>query len=483
MRKQEKTRRATSCYFFALLLVLMLFVGSGWAQSGTITPSNFGFQCGFGSLLNCENPNPPPKMVWIASPPQPGLFRLHDAGTYWSVLNTGLGSYDWSNLDAWLDLIAQHEPIAVAQQFSWVPCWDTPPGSTCTNQPIGGTNVPPKDLNASGSSSFNAFVKAFVQHCSPNGNCVGACPTNQTCASTNLIQYYQMWNEWDLTVHWTGTLTQLYQMITPAVGIIRQYIPTAIVMMPSATPADSCYASNFGQELNLDAQSGPNGTHLSDWIDFHVYLTASSTTTNTPEVQWANYVKNGHTSTACNSGQAGFLDVRAGLTGVSGWSTVPWVDSETNFDASSQLNYHCPSDPPTIYTEYSLQDCVGQMVRWQLLHDSNGAMGLYWYYWNTTIGNDSNFDPIYFNMMTFLTQNGGGKFTNACSNISGTSTWTCNFTQGNSKAAQFVWTTSEAGANYSVPGGYGHYFTLTGQYLTVQNGTVAITVEPIALTP
>lgn len=435
------------------------------AQSGVIQRSNFGLQCGIGSTANCQNPNSPPLMAW-PNEARGGLLRLHDSNIFWSQLNPSNGTYYWTVLDQWLDLIAQHKPMMVAYQFSWVPCWD---GATCTGNAQGtGTTAVPKDLTSSGSASFNSFVTTFVNHCSAAGNCV-----------KDLIQYYQMWNEWDLS--WAGTVTQLYQMIGPAVGIVRANVNGAVILMPSTTPAEPNFRCNFIAQLNLDATAGPGGKRLSDWIDFHLYLTKSTTSTNTPEQQWINYVANGVN---------GYLDIRGGAavngcspgpTSAAGWSSVPWVNSEFNFNSSTALPYVCPNAAETGFGQYTQADCGGQIVRSQVIHDSYGAAGLWWYNWRLTVGGKAAYDPIYNEAMAKLV---GGRFSGRASygTRGGIQTWTAPFVTAKNMTALFVWTPAGNGTSYTVPNGYTTYVDSKGLSHAVTEGqSIAIGVQPLML--
>src|SRR5208282_4828023 len=170
-------------------------------------------------------------------------------------------------------------------------------------------NTPPGDLTASGSPSFNTFVTAFVTHCSPNNNCV-----------KDYIKYYEMWNEWDIQYHWTGTMAQVYQMVAPAAPIIKSNVPGAVILTPSTTPdSDSGigYQADLQNWLNYETQNG----RISDWIAWHVYLTAqqnNQTQIVTPETQWGNFNVN-------------FLSVQASTPG---WTTTPWADTETNYNGA-----------------------------------------------------------------------------------------------------------------------------------------------------
>jgi len=412
--------------------------------------TNFGFQCGIGDTQECEGPGSKFSIVWPNTVAQPGALRLHDAGTHWSTIDQGNGVYNWLPLDQWLDLIAQHPPVKVMQVFTWVPCYLVGP-TQCSHPPTApdGTNVPPSDLTASGSPSFNRFVTAFVQHCSPAGNCV-----------KNLIRGYEMWNEWDLSYHWTGSMAQVYQMVAPAVAIIRANIPNAVILMPSTTPDSDTglgYQADFQNWLNYETAHG----RISDWIDWHVYLTVNKTSTRTPEDQWAKY-------------NANYLSIQAATPA---WQNAPWADTETNFNGTPPpgLNYTCPA------AQFNAYDCTGQVVRWQLLHASNGAKSVDWYKWAQTVGSNPNYDTAYHYMMQYMT---GGKFGGPCTSTTNgdVPTWTCNFTESNGTTALWVWTTSEAGTSFTVPSGYVDYRDLSGGTTNVTGGqNITIGTQPFLL--
>jgi hypothetical protein len=279
----------------------------------------------------------------------------------------------------------------------------------------------------------------------------------------DFIKYYEMWNEWDLQFHWTGTMTQVYQMVAPAVSIIRANVPNAVILMPSTTPDSDTglgYLTDFQNWLTYEDAHPP---HISDWVDWHVYLTTSATTINSPEDQWSKY-------------NANYLSAQSLFPN---WINAPWADTETNFDGAPPpgLNYTCPtSSAPNPPTTFSAEDCAGQIVRWQLLHDSNGAAGVFWYKWNETIGLNSQYEKAYYYMMQYLL---GGKFPSPCSFTAsgGSSTWTCNFTEASNKTALWVWTPNESGASFTVPSGYVDYLDLNGVPTNVTAGQ-QITIGP-----
>lgn len=381
----------------------------------------------------------------------PELLRLHDSKTFWSAMQQSSTSWNWTDLDAYLELLAGHPGEVGTEQFTSVPCWDSSTGQCgiIANYP-NGTNGYPSDLTPGGSPSFNAFVAAFVQHCNSNGHCV-----------KDYIQVYQMWNEWNLSVHWVGTMQQVYWMVAPAVAIVRAKVPNALIIMPSSTPASDTglgYEADFQNWLNYENTHG----RISDWIDWHLYLTHTGGTTFTPEQQTANYM----------TGTGNYLAMQ---NSTPGWNVTPWVDSETNFSAGT--NYACPSP-------YSEADCAGQIARWQILHDSNGAAGVWWYYWNQTIGNGPttpvSYATVYQTLQSLLV---GGYFTaSAASDGNTPATWTAPFLESNGHSAVWVWTDSEASKTYTVPSGYSDYRDLNGGTTTVTNGEgITITTLPVML--
>jgi hypothetical protein len=413
-------------------------------SSSPTAASSFGMQCGIDDPADCQGSGAT-LILWPTAQAKPGMLRLHDAGTHWAALNTnGPGQYNWTPLNNWLDLIAQHEPIDVNQVFSWAPCWAATICSAPTVEP-NGTNVPPSDLTASGSPSFNNFVTAFVQHCSPAGNCV-----------SSIIKYYEMWNEWDTSERWAGTPLQLYQMVAPATAIIRQNVPNAVILTTSVTPASPTFDVDLATWLAIENLTGK----ISDWVDWHLYLSGTTTTTP-PEQQWTNFAEK-------------FLSQQL----LSVWGNAPWANTETNF--SGATNYTC------LPSQYTADDCTGQIVRWQLLHASNGASSLDWYKWYQTIGNNPTnpqYETAYYYMMQYML---GGKFPSgpctSTTDASGNHVWTCDFTESTGTTAMFIWTPNENGTSFTVPSGYIDYRDLSGNTTTVTAGAqITIGVEPFLL--
>ena len=381
-----------------------------------ITASSFGFQCGTGKLTNC------PDATWPTTVAQPGMIRLWDSQVQWHLLNNSRGGYNWRLLDAYLDVIATHQPRDAMYTFGYTPCWDTK--GEC--QRAWGSTYPPDDLTPNGSQTFNTFVTALVTHCSPARHCV-----------KDYIKYWELWNEANTDNYWHGTVSQLYDLLAPAVPIIRAKIPGALVLTPPANRGDTDWMRNW---LNEENKRG----RLSDIYSFHLYLQGQTPESRFPTIQDMVDLKNS----------------------TRGWTNTPWMNSETNFDAA---RFVCGD-------RYNSDECIGQIVRWHLLHFALGAQQLSWYFFNTTIGHSPEFSAAYKTMMDWLI---GGYFPSGCARNG--NVITCPFVQANGRHALFAWTMNGE-TSYSPSGPYASYKALGGTTMPIAGGQkITLTGKPIML--
>jgi hypothetical protein len=367
--------------------------------SHPIEPTDWSFECITGSDCGTNG-------SWITTTSQPGTVRLWDSGTAWSDIHTAAGAYDWENLDTWLDLIAEHQPRAVIYTFGHTPCWIS---SVSCNGSQTWSPSPPSDLTSNGSPSFTAFVTALVQHCSPAGNCV-----------KNFIKYWEMWNEPDNLPYWTGTATQLYQMFKPVIPIIRNNVSGAKV----STPPMCAHATWMASWMTLENTYG----RLSDYYGFHVYLLDY-----TPEERM------------------GWLQIILDTKDANGWTTTPWMNTETGYNIGTF----------TCSTQYTAEDCRGQLVRWHVLQyayqaGSGGAFHVGWYDWESI--SPGGYDTYYYTMMHWLT---GATFTASCTN-SGT-VWTCPLKEAGGATALIVWNT-DGDSQYAPASEFVDYKYFNGTY-------------------
>ena len=376
-------------------------------SSTPISSASWSFECQYGHVCGTTG-------QWITTTSQPGAVRLWDSGTSWSILQPSSNTYDWTNLDTWLDLIAEHQPTTAMFTFGHVPCWATN-GQQCSNYGWDNwSSNPPTDLTASGSHSFNAFITQMVSHCSPAGHCV-----------KDYIKYWEGWNEANLSHYWNGTQLQLYQLTKPAMAIIRGAIPGAIVSTPPACGGDVPWMTSWVQLENSNGR-------ISDYYGFHVYLMDLPPETRINMVGRMVDVKNNN-----------------------GWSSAPWMNTETNFVTATD---ECSS-------QYSTEDCRGQLVRWHVLQYAyqggpGGAFLIGWYNW-PSINSSIDYDPYYYTMMDWLV---GGTFKTSCTTTQKNGTlYTCPMTEANGTSALIVWNTS-GNVQYTPASEYVDYKEMNGTY-------------------
>jgi hypothetical protein len=422
-------------------------IGSVAYTIGVLTGS-FGFQCANNdtSAGSCRVGG---VLTWPATQAQPGIVRLWDTGVSWKSLNPSSGSYSWTELDDWLDLIAAKQPRAAVYTIGWTPYWDAPSGTCQTINASDGSPCPPTDLISSGSATFNSFISALVGHCSPNNHCV-----------STYIKYFELWNEPDVSDRWTGTAAQLYQMMAPAVTIIKNNVSGVKILSPPLTYVNENDGTYRAWQCSWLAQEVSNGI-LSDIYAVHKYWQQS-----TPENQLSEIASELAPNTSYDS-----------TCSASGWTTLPAWLTETNYQ-----NQGMPGTPYVCDTSlYSTSDCAGQIVRAQLLFTGGGSgLGMSnvdWYSWLPAVGDVTLSDTVYYYMMKYLV---GGTL-ESCNNVSGT-IWSCSFTEANGANALWIWTPTAAGTAFIVPSGYTDYRDLGGGTTGVTGGqTITIGPEPIML--
>ena len=130
----------------------------------------------------------------------------------------GPGSYDFTNLDIYLNAIVSAGMRPIMEL-------DFMPVALALN---GSSRDYPKDLNA-----YKAFITAVVQHC----------VDKYTMADVSQW-YWEIWNEPDYPGFWNGTnateataakMTDYYMLYDAAVGAITAVIPSALVGGPATT--------------------------------------------------------------------------------------------------------------------------------------------------------------------------------------------------------------------------------------------------------
>jgi hypothetical protein len=449
-----------------LLSSVLVGCGGGLSPTGTTVPPPTTCSGGASVAHRAVSYQPSATPTSQAIPPQyfginlhPGVFngqipwptipfgsvRLWDTETTWNDLNPASGTYDFSKLDTTIDVAVQQGQTDFLYTFGVVPPWASsiPTDQSCvTPQNPAGSCDPPADLCSDGTGPdkyWQNFVTALVAH---------------NTAANFPIHSWEIWNEPDILIEWTGTDAQLERMAQDAYSIIKAADPTAKVTTP--TPGNTSNGQTIANWFP-GYLSTPGAAALADIVTFHGYVDPALG--GSPE-QISSTVD----------------IVNSALTGLGSLSSDPLWNTEGSWGADANF-----PDP-------DLE--AGYLARLYLLQWSLGVSRFYWYQygnvatgtlWTPTGGLDLAgvaYGQVY-NWMV------GATLTAPCS-PTGT-VWICNFTKG-SAPEQAVWDTSQTCSNgvcttssYAPNSVFAEYVDLAGNTTPVTAGTVPIGVKPILL--
>ena len=365
-----------------------------------------------------------------------GGLRAWDTATSWAAIEYSSGHYNWSTLDARLELTSSRGKD-VMYTFGFVPHWaSSRPGDACPYDTADlGCAAPPSDVD-SGDNIWKAFVTAIVKH---------------SLSAPNLhIAYYEMWNEPDLTRNWSGTPAQLVIMEKDAYTIIHQLDPSAKLIGPSPSTANQ-YGVHF-----LPSFYEAGGAGSQDIVGMHAYLYDGSKFSTSPL---------GINTTIT---QLKLLMSKYGISSKPIWFTEGnWGDTNDNVLSNAQK------------AAYVAQEHV-------LMWASNSVSRYYWFSWDApTYGTlwtaSSGVLPAgtaYDRIATWLI--GSTHSGNPCGEGSD-GTWTCNLTLSTGYPAQIIWnpTTSKT---IPVSSAYATYETINNSNVgSITGGKVSIGNAPILI--
>jgi len=170
-----------------------------------------------------------------------GYWRVWDAGVSWPQVETARGVYDFSLLDQYVALAEQHN-VKIIYCLGNTPQW----GSTDPNH-VGTQELPGATASPTNIQDWKDYVNTVATR------------------YKGKIDAYEIWNEVDLSGYWTGSVSQMVQMVQTAYQTIKQADPAAIVLSPSLV------AGNGKQYMKDFFNAG--GVLYSDAVAYHLYDT------------------------------------------------------------------------------------------------------------------------------------------------------------------------------------------------------------------
>jgi len=168
-----------------------------------------------------------------------GSWRLWDARTTWPDIEPQRGSWNFSVLDAYLKLAKAHH-VQVLLPLGLSPKWASArPYESSIFGP--GKAAEPRIL-----SDWDEYVRKVAEHCKGK------------------VQAYEIWNEPNFNVFWSGDTATMVELTRRAYQIIKHVDPKASIVSPSAT------ASQRGNDWLKGFLAKGGGSYV-DVIGFHFY--------------------------------------------------------------------------------------------------------------------------------------------------------------------------------------------------------------------
>jgi hypothetical protein len=427
--------------------------------------------CGGGSSPKTAQTTPPPPPGPAAIPAT--FFSISDTGNFtapgvtygtlghpvrggWESIEPSKGNYDFTTFFDGYVSMAPKDPdgsntALVILTLSKTPPWALSLTEQASCAPSGGTTTVGCTLPPDNIQDWKDFVTALVQH------------YNGTTAPH--IKYYEIWNEADSGVYWTGTVAQLEALAAAAYPIIKQD-SHSLVITPSMVGSPG---PNF---LAQFLQAG--GNQYADIASYHGYIAPM-----TYALPYPLPTENCATTPCGGPITDQMTAYRQALDG-NGMQGKPLFNTEGGF-------YNSTITDPDIASAWLAQYYVLQAGEFTNL---NVQLVTWWLWGGPPVpGSPDNgpaLSPVgvaYNQVDNWLV---GATFSAPCSNAG--SIWTCNITRSGGYQAEIIWDASQTCAagvcttlNQAVASTYTQYRDLAGGTHTPISGQVAVGLKPIIL--
>lgn len=384
---------------------------------------------------------------------------LAHQGFAWVTIEKSRGKFDFNAFDNYMAGAIKHglvDPATNVANFAMTlaagtPDWALADHSTCGGGPM--CTAPPDNIQ-----DWKDFLTAVVQHYDGK---------NQPH-----IRYYELWNEFNVNLWWTGTDAQLVALAAAAYPIVHQD-PYSILLSPSvAGPVGTVQPSSSVTRMTSYLQAG--GSKYADGGAFHGYIGAQSGVNPFPMPEQDQ-----------TSGCKPFV-------GCYGSIMTKATQMRAVFDQNGLAS------KPMFQTEGSwgngnitdLDTQIAWLTRFNLLQAGlRSTLNLQmaaWFTWGggTTFGwgdiEDDSLDPTaaglaYDQVFNWVV---GASIDQPCSSTSN-GTWTCTLTRPGGYQALAVWN-AQGSIQYTPGAGYTQFRDLTGKITPIAaGGSVTIGAKPI----
>jgi hypothetical protein len=348
-----------------------------------------------------------------------GAWRLMDAYVRWYDLEPRKDEFNFARLDKYVAL-AEQKHVKVLLPLFGTPSWASARPAEIERGNPPGSAAEPADM-----ADWRNFIRAVATR------------------YKGQVEAYEIWNEPNLKMFWTGSVEQLVSMSREAFQIIKSVDPAAIVVLPSCT-------TESGPKY-LDEFLKHGGGQYGDIIGYHFYVHAMP-----PETM---------------------LDVAARVKDILRANQVdkPVWNTESGWDEPKPF----PSD----------ELAAAYVSRALILAWAAGVGRFYWYAWD-------NHDWVALEMVELddvtekraagayaaIHQWLAGAIIRSCENDS-VNNWTCEFERGGTR--QWIVWNADGPRTYAVPVEWHttHSTPLLGSIEKMKDGTIQIGQTPVLLEP
>jgi hypothetical protein len=312
----------------SLLLIALLLLGTQniWASQidtpdAQIPPTFFGLHI-HGTVVprpGMPDPDPWPGVPFAA-------WRLWDAYVEWPKLQPQSSKWDFSKLDKYVELAAEHN-VEILMPLGLTPAWaSSRPEEKTFNTP--GVAAPPKNLE-----DWKAFVRQVATR------------------YKGKIHYYEIWNEPNLKGFFSGTPQEMVILVREASKILKQVDPSVKIVSPSPTSSDGpAWLDTFLQQ---------GGGQYVDVIGYHFYVTPAAPEALMPladkihQIMQRNHVPQ-----------------------------LPLWDTESGWRMANHQNEVKPLPSAPFNKVLSDEEAIAYVARFYTLAWVKGIARVYWYAWD-----------------------------------------------------------------------------------------------------
>ena len=394
----------------------------------------------FGMTLNSANDYPNIPFGTLGKVPAVG---------WWWVQKTQGAAFDFSLFDPYVQDALSHGIDYIYELGNSIPPWaSSDPTQPCNNPYLGGMGcaAPPANI-----SDWDNYVTAVVTH------------------YKGQVKFYELWNEPNNNLSWSGTYAQMVSLAKDAYSIAHSIDPNALVLTPATTGPEAAPAGNPTPSQWLQSYLQAGGNLYADIGTFHGYI-ANTSVSPSPEPE--------QSSSAAGCGVDCYVSIVEKVNLFRSILNNNGLAQAALFDTEGSWNFRNPPDD---------DGKVEFLSRWYILQAAQGVARVVWFLWGVDPADappaslGSSTEPLtpaaiaYEQVYDWLT---GATFSGPCSS-SGT-VWSCQLTRANNYQGLIAWNTAGS-SSFTVPSQYVQYQDLSGNTTNVSGGTVTIGLMPILL--